>query len=156
MDRKEKPKEEALVEVNASVFLAPGALAKARDSLGLFLEWEGHRRALDNNSIWYVLYRNGLLAADATEAEARNAALHWFGFVPVSPDKATYRYDAKHDDVLNQRHGSPSRPKLNRDLDEASPLAKLLESIDSLRADLLFQDEGVRTTVIIERQSSGK
>jgi hypothetical protein len=155
-DRKEKPKDDALVEATASVFLAPGALVKMKDSLGLFLEWETHHRALDNNAIWYVLYRNGLLAADATETQKRTAALHWFGFVPVSPDKASYKYDRRSDDVMNERHGSPARPKLKHDLDEASLLAKILGGIESLRADLLFQEEGVRTTVIVERKVGGK
>ncbi len=86
----------------------------------------------------------------------RAAAVHWFGFVPVSPDGAAYRSDRGRDEVVNDRHGSPGRPKLHRDLDETSPLARLLGRLESVRADMRFRDDGVLGTVTVQRKPAGK
>ncbi|MBV9123496.1 MAG: hypothetical protein JO112_09075, partial [Planctomycetes bacterium] len=148
---KDQPKAEG-VDINASLYVSPAAVVKARDGLGVYLEWETHRRALVNGPIWYALYHGGLIPADAPEKRRRDLALRYLGFVPVSPDGAMFAYERAADDVVNQRHGSLRRPDLHPDIDAASPLARLLEQFRTLRADLRFQEDGLDTVLTIDRR----
>jgi hypothetical protein len=146
------PKKAGDVAANDSLYVAPKAAVQAKDGLGFYLEWESHRRALSNAPLWYVLFRCGLLPEDLTQRTMREAALHTFGYVPLAPDGSTYRYDPRTDEVVNERHGSRRQPVLHRGIDAGSPLAQLLEEFRSVRADLRFRDDGLHTTVTIERQ----
>jgi WD40 repeat protein len=143
------------VPVNCSVYLAPEALSEASGAVQAYLEWETHRRAVGNTVPWDLLYRTGALAEDATPAEREAAALRHLGFVPVSPDGAPYRYEQRTGEVVNVRHGSFRQPRLHAGLDEKSPLRRLLEQVRTVRADLLFREDGVQTTVTIERKPAG-
>jgi hypothetical protein len=82
--------------------------------------------------------------------------MRYLGFVPVSPDGAAYRYDARHDEVANARHGSYQKPRLHAGLDAGSPLRRFLEQLRTVRADLRFREDGVQTSVTIERKAKGK
>jgi hypothetical protein len=144
------------VQINSSLTLSPTAAFKARDALRAYLEWESHRRALVNVPIWYPLYHSGLIAPDAPEAARRTAAMHYLGFVPVSPDGAAYSYDPQMDEVLNRRHGGLRRPTLQAGIEEQSPLGRMLEQIRAVRADLRFREDGIHTRVTIERKAAGK
>jgi hypothetical protein len=146
------PRKTGEVAVNDSLYVAPKAAVQAREGLGFYLEWESHRRALGNAPLWYVLFRCGLLPEDLTERTMREAALHTFGYVPLAPDGSTYSYDPRTDEVVNARHGSRRQPVLHRGIDADSPLAQLLEEFRSVRADLRFHDDGLHTTVTIERK----
>jgi hypothetical protein len=154
-DGKGQPKKKT-VEVNASLHVAPAAAVKARDALGLYLEWQTHRRSLVNGPIWYALDHGGLIPADAPEKTRRAQALRYLGFVPVSPDGAEFVYDRSADDVVNRRHGSLRRPDLHTDIDPSSPLAQLLEQLRTLRADLRFQEDGINTVLTIDRRRPAK
>ncbi len=83
-------------------------------------------------------------------------AERYYGFVPVSPDGAAYVYDRRTDEVRNERHGSPSRPKTPKTLAENAPIKQLLEQLRSIRADLRFREDGIHTTVTVDRQSKEK
>ncbi len=135
-----------------TLYVAPKAEVQAREGLGFFLEWESHKRALANAPLWQVLFRCGVLPADATGRAMREAALDYFGSVPLAPDGSAYRYDPRTDEVMNERHGSRREPVLHAGLDADSPLGRLLEDLRSLRADLRFTEDGVQTAVTIERQ----
>ena len=76
--------------------------------------------------------------------------------MPVSPDGSRYQYDPKMDEVVNERHGSQRRPKLNSDLAEDAPLSRVLEQLRALRADLRFREDGIHTVLTIERGKGGK
>ncbi len=128
-------------------------MAQAGDVLGMLLEREVHERALGNAPILYALYRTGLVGEKATEAEVQAAALKYLGFVPVSPDGAAYAYDARDDEVVNQRHGSPRRPRQHLTMAKTSPLGQLLGQLQSLRADLRFREDGVHTVLTLERKA---
>jgi hypothetical protein len=142
------------VKVNTSLYVAPQAAAKARDFLRFYLEWETHRRALANTPLLYSLYRCGLVAPDASTQELQAAAYRYLGFVPVSPDDAAYRYNAKTAEVINARHGSLRRPKLHGGVEASSPLGQLLEEFRTIRADLRFREDGVDTVVTLQRKKS--
>jgi hypothetical protein len=138
--------------VNDSLIVAPKAAVKARDALGFYLEWQSHKRGLANNPRWYVLFHDGLLPEDLSGPTMRDVALHYFGFMPVSPEGALYAYDPRTDEVVNARHGSLRQPMLRAGLDADSPLAQLLEEFRTLRADLRFREDGIHTVVTVERR----
>jgi hypothetical protein len=140
------------VVVNTGLYLAPQALVQARDAAGSFLEWESHRRALGSAPQWYALFRCRLLPEDLSEQTMQDVALHYFGYVPVSPDGALYRYGARADEVLNRRHGSAAQPQWHRVIDAESPLGQLLEEFRTVRVDLRFREDGLETMVTIERK----
>jgi hypothetical protein len=137
--------------LNTSFRLEPGAAPKATAALGAYVEWQAHRRALTGGPMWYALYRAGVLSADADAKQKDEAALHYFGYVPISPDGAAYRYRAAFDDVINERHGSFGEPRLHGRLAEASPVARLLRQWGNLRADLRFREDGIYTVLTLER-----
>jgi hypothetical protein len=151
-DGKALPQTEKPISINGSVYLAPSAAKKAEEGVGYYLEWASHRRALVNGPIWYALYRAGLIDAKAPENVQRTVAERFLGFVPVSPDGAAYGYDVAADEVVNQRHGSIRQPRWHGRIEATSPLGKLLEQFPRLRADLRFQEDGINTTVTIERR----
>jgi hypothetical protein len=144
---REKP-----VPINGSVYLAPAAAVKAGDALRFYLDWESQRRALVNCPMWYALYRCGLVAENDPGASKRTAAMRYFGFVPVSPDGSAYTLDAKTGEVLNRRYGSPRRPQCPHGVKADSPLEQLLDQFRTFRADLRFQEDGINTTVTIQRK----
>ena len=150
--KEKKPAKEEGVPINSSVYIAPKAAVKAAGALRGYLEWESHRRALANEPLWYALYRGGVLAKDASPEAAGTAARKFFGFVPVSPDGAAYRYESRTDEVVNARHGSLRRPRLHPDLAPESPLAQLLGQLQTVRADLRFREDGIHTVLTIQRK----
>ncbi len=161
------------VEVNSSLYIAPGAAEKTRDMIHKYLERQTHERALANAPVWHVLYRAGVMKSDAVAPVGRltdagetakpseggqpvapvadATAQRYLGFIPVSPDGTAYAYEPKIDEVVNQRHGSPQRPRRHETLDEKSPLAQVLEQFRSIRADLRFREDGVHTVLTVER-----
>jgi hypothetical protein len=141
----------AAVKVNTSVFVAPAAATRAKGFLRFYLEWETHRRTMDNLAVLYPLYRCGLLAPGAPPEKTAGVALHYLGFAPVSADLAPFRYDAKRHDVINLRHGSLRQPQLHAGVEPKSPLGRLLEQFRGIRADLRFKEDGVNTVVTFDR-----
>jgi hypothetical protein len=137
------------VEVNSSLYLAPAAAERARGFVEKYLEKEVHRQALAGARAWYPLYRCGLLPEGA---KANAVAEKYYGFVPVSPDATAYVYDRRTDEVRNERHGSPRRPQAHPALAEGAPLKLLLGQLRTLRADLRFREDGIHTTLTIDRQ----
>ena len=131
---------------------APNGWEESVEALRYYLEWESQRRALPNCTAWYALDHCGLVAMDAPEKTRQAAALRYLGFVPVSPDGAAYSYDPRTDEVVNHRHGSPRRPQLQPGIADNSPLGRLLEQFRSVRADLRFREDGIHTTLTIERK----
>jgi hypothetical protein len=142
----------ASVPINFSVYAAPRPAREAGPALDYFLEWETHRRALVNCPAWAVLYRCGMVTDETAQKNKETTALRFLGFVPVSPDGERYSFDVRTSDVVNSRHGSLRRPRLHAGIADASPLARLLEQFRSLRADLRFREDGVHTTVTVERK----
>jgi hypothetical protein len=152
LDRKEGKGKKELIEANTVFYLAPGAMSKGKDGARLFLEYESQRQSLSNSLLWYPLFRGGLIGPKTTEAERKDLTMRLLGFTPVSPEFAPVAYDAKTDDVVNKRHGSPRHPKLAEGVDPESPLGKLLEGIVSVRADMRFREDGLHATVTLRRK----
>jgi hypothetical protein len=144
-----KPGEKPVREVNSGLFISP---ANAGPAASLFLEYEGHSLALLNNQVWNSFYQTGLLAPDATEAVRKETARRFLGSIPVSPDGTPYRYDARLGEVLNGRHGSLRRPDLHSRVAEGSELARVLDQLRSLRAELQFGENSLHTVLTIERR----
>jgi hypothetical protein len=151
-----KKGEAKTVPVNSSLYLAPGAAKEAGKLLRLGLDSRTHEQALGNVSLWYTLYRCGLIPEKAEQAKAREAAYRYLGFVPVSPDGAAYRYEAGKDEVVNERHGSLREPTLPRTAGGEGPPARLLQQLRSIRADLRFREDGIHTVLTLEREKAKK
>jgi hypothetical protein len=145
----EKRPAEPVREANAALSISP---ANARAAASLFLEYEGHHLALLNNQVWNCFYQTGLLAPDAAEGARQETVRRLLGFVPVSPDGFPYRYDARHGEVVNGRHGTHRRPDLHDRVAGSSELGKLLDQIKALHAELRFLDNGLHTVLTIERR----
>jgi hypothetical protein len=141
--------------LNASFFLATSA-PKTLEALQLYFEWESHKQALGNNAVWLALEHAGVIPARATSAEREQVAFQLLGFTPVSPDGAVYGYNRKTDLVINKRHGSYERERLHGALDASAPLLALLQQIKTIRADLCFREDGIHTTLTLERPDRKK
>ena len=113
-------------------------------------------QALAGAPLWYPLYRSGLLAPNADANAAKALAERYYGFVPVSPDEAPYVYDPRTDEVRNERHGSLTRPKMHKTPAENAPIEQLLEQLRTIRADLRFREDGIHTTLTVDRQMKEK
>ncbi len=125
---------------------------QAKELLTLYLEWEAHRRAQQNNRLLYALFHSNVATgADSSEA-VEAAALQYLGYVPVSPDLAPFGYDAQYDEVSNQRHGTLRNPKLNAAIEPGSLGSQLLQQLTSMRADLRFREDGIHTTVTLQKR----
>ncbi len=141
------------VPVNTSLYLSPAAARESAKLLRMGLESRMNQKALENLPLWETLYRCGVIPEKSGKQEA---AYRYLGFVPVSPDGSAYRLDASRDEVVNERHGTTRKPTLRKTLAEDAPLARLLEQLRSIRADLRFREDGIHTVVTIDRQKPVK
>jgi hypothetical protein len=144
------------IEVNSSLYISPGAAKVTRGLIQKFLEKQVHEQAVASAPLWYPLYHAGLITEKTDAAGARRLAERCYGFVPVSPDGAAYLYDRRTDEVRNERHGSPTRPTTHKTLAENAQIRQLLEQLQSIRADLRFREDGIHTTLTVDRQVKGK
>jgi hypothetical protein len=147
--RKKRDREEAGLR-HASMLL-DSTPERAGGTLRLWLEWETHRRALTNNAVWEALIQGHAVRSWAPAREREESAYRLLGFVPVSPDGATYDYDTRAGEASNRRHGSYRAWKLHTDLDERSALRGLLDQVRGVRADLRFREDGIHTTLTMGR-----
>jgi hypothetical protein len=145
------PDDKQVVKANSVFYIAPSALVHAKHALGVYQEWETHCRSVANGPAWRVLFKAGVLPPNANKEDLHEAALHWFGYIPVSPDRRPYVYLPKFDEVENIWHGSPRHPQMRGGFDPHAPLAQLLEQIRTIRADFRFREDGINTVVTIER-----
>jgi hypothetical protein len=154
IDRSQEKREgkRALVELNSSLYVSPGAAKLTRGLIQMLLEKQVHEQALASAPLWYPLYHAGLITEKTDAADVRKLAERWYGFVAVSPDGAAYLYDRRTDEVRNERHGSLMRPKRNKLLAEDTQIRQLLEQLQSIRADLRFREDGIHTTLTVDRQ----
>jgi hypothetical protein len=152
IDRSQEKGKTETVEINSSLYISPGAAKLTRTLVQKYLEKQVHEQALASAPIWYPLYRSGLIGEGANAAAVSSLAEKYYGFVPVSPDGAAYVYDRRAGEVRNERHGSPTRPKPHRTLDENAPIKQLLEQLRTIRADLRFREDGIHTTLTVDRQ----
>ncbi len=141
------------VPVNTSLYLSPAAAKESGKLLRIGLESRTNQKALENLPLWYTLHRCGVVPE---KTGMQDAAYRYLGFVPVSPDGAPYRYDASRDEVVNERHGSARKPTLQKTLADETPLARVLEQLRSVRADLRFREDGIHTVLTIDRQPKKK
>jgi hypothetical protein len=139
------------VQINSSLYLSPGAAKLTRGLIQKYLERQVHEQALASAPLWYPLYHTGLISEGTNASAASALAERYYGFVPVSPDGAPYVYDRRIDEVGNERHGSPARPKTHKTLAEDAPIEQLLQQLRTIRADLRFREDGIHTTLTVER-----
>lgn len=156
IDRSQAKKSGEVVEVNSSLYISPGAAKLTRGLIQKYLEKQVHEQALASAPLWYPLYHSGVIP-QGTEGGAPNLlAERYYGFVPVSPDGAAYVYDRRTDEVRNERHGSPARPRTHKELADNAQLKLLLDQFRSVRADLRFREDGIHTTLTVDRQPKEK
>ena len=155
--KKEPARNGPAVDINSSLYLAPGAAsAKLRQLMRFYLETASHQQAMANLSAWYAFYRGGVIDGNASPEVMAAAARRYLGYVLVSPEGSAYAHAAKTDEVVNRRHGSLRRPTRHRGVEDTAPLGLLLEQIRSVRADLRFREDGIHTTLTIERKPAAK
>lgn len=145
-----------MIEVNSSLYVSPSAAKLARGFIHMYLEKQVHTQALASAPLWYPLYRAGLIVEGTDASDVRKLAERYYGFVPVSPDGAGYVYDRRLDEVRNERHGSPARPKMHKTLADNAAIKQLLEQLRTIRADLRFREDGIHTTLTVDRQGKEK
>jgi hypothetical protein len=142
--------------INSSLYVAPGAATQAGEAIRQFLGQEVQKHALASTSPFYLLYRTGLVNAATPPGKIEATALRYLGFIPVSPDGTPFLYESKTDEVRNIRYGSPRRPEPPAALDKDSPVARLLDQLQSLRADLQFREDGIQTVLTLDRKGTAK
>ncbi|MFL5340269.1 MAG: hypothetical protein ACJ8F7_08960 [Gemmataceae bacterium] len=135
---------------HTSLFIAPSARERA-EGIRQYLEAQTRRRAWAGNAVWLPLHRAGVIGRDGNEADERAAALRWYGFEPISPDGAGFRYDRRLGEVVNVSHGSERQPTPHATLAVDAPVRRLMEQYRTLRTDLRFREDGIHTTVTFER-----
>ena len=153
---KERKAQGAKAEVNAALYLGPKAAVQSKDLLKQYLEWEAHRRAQVNNGLLYGLFKSNVVGPGDDSPAVESAALHYLGFVPVSPDLTPFRYDDRKEEVVNLRHGSLRQPKLHSGVDANSPMGQMLEQFATIRADLRFREDGIHTTLTLKKNVKPK
>jgi hypothetical protein len=149
--REKREGKSEIVKVNTSLYISPGAAKLTRALVQKYLEKQVHEQSLASAPLWYPLYHSGLVPQEADQATLNTLADRYYGFVPVSPDGAAYVYDRRTDEVRNERHGSLSRPKTHNALAENAQIKQLLEQLQTIRADLRFREDGIHTTLTVER-----
>jgi hypothetical protein len=142
------------VDVNSSLYVSSNAAKHMGGVLRAYLEWETRKRALDNEPLLYLFYRTGLATPETPAAQLQETARRFLGYAPVSPDGADYCYDPATDEVTNSRHGTLRQPRANLDLAAASPVETLLQQLRTIRADLRFREDGIHTTITLERKET--
>src|SRR5262249_12903565 len=110
--RERDPQERA----NAWLSVNLGNAAELQTYLQTYLERGAHRQALGSAALLEWLHECG--AAKDTQ--------RWLGFVPVSPDRSTFRWVAERREVVNDRHGSWREPKLAAEPDAKAPWLEVL------------------------------
>jgi hypothetical protein len=139
---------EKTVAAATSLHLSPGTATLP--ALKRYLEHSVSEAALSSEPAWHALYSSGVAAPDASASDAAETAYRWLGFVPVSPDGAAFRWDGRTAEAVNARHGTIRRPLVPRKPLKDSPVARLLDSLGSVRADLRFREDGIHTVVTLK------
>jgi hypothetical protein len=135
-------------QANLFLYTAPGAAAGARPAISTILEAQARRAGLTNLALTELLGRCALLE-NRTLSEA---APIFLGFRLVDPDGGDYTFDASQGIAASSIHGTlwqkspPPGP-----LPEGSPLADLLDQLQTVSAALRFTEDGLETTVRIRR-----
>ena len=147
---------EKSVDVAVSLHAAPGAAIKARSFIKRHIEQAIHAKAQEAEPLWHALYSSGVVPADAAPDKAADMAYRWLGFVPVSPDGSAFRWDARAGEVVNERHGTSRKPVVPKTMRKGSPPDLLLDSLESVRADLRFREDGIHATLTMKQKEQAK
>ncbi len=147
----EKKAKGGVVEINSSLHVSPTAVGIVRPALERLVEAPTRHEARSALALWYALHRCGLVRPGSPPSEAAEAAFRILGFVPAAPDRTGYRYDRTADELVNDRHGSFRVPMVKPGLAESSPLNRLLDTVQAARIDLRFREDGIHTTLTIDR-----
>jgi hypothetical protein len=136
------------VKANVCLFVSPSAAKLVRPAVSFLLEQRAHEVAISNMTQVRLLGRSGLLERMGLDDVAKN----YLGYRLVCPNGGSYKYDSKSDEVISSIYGPLSNPKNLDEPPEHSPLAALLDSLDSVLGSLRFTKEGVETTLEIRRR----
>src|SRR5262249_13745107 len=134
----------------ASLYLAPPS-GKPGEALAAYFDWQMHLRAQSALAAWEILYRSGLVNTRMTPAERDESVLRTLGYVPSCADGSAFECSQARGEVRNKWHGSLSEPRFRARLEADAMLAKLVGQLRSVRGDIRFQDDGVHTTLTIDR-----
>jgi hypothetical protein len=120
----------------------------ALPALDYILEQQAREASARNLAQVWLLGRCGVL----DDRTLDDAARRFLGYALVCPDGAEYAYKATDNTAVSTIHGSLREGERLERLPETSPLRALLHSIDRVRAQASFPEEGLATEVVIERK----
>lgn len=135
------------VDVATSLHLSPGAAVDTRVFLKALLQTAVAENANAAYAPWEVLYTTGVISPKANRKDAENEAYRFLGYVPSSPDGSAFKWDTKNAEIVNEQFGSRRQPKTPKGLLETSKVNQLFESIETIRADLKFREDGIHTVL---------
>lgn len=138
----------APVSANALLRISPGAAEQMRPTISLILEQAARRVAVRNLGQAWLLGRCGMLN-DRTLAEAARACL---GYELIVGADDAFTYVPEHDTAVSQRYGELEAPRRHEALPDDSPLRRLLDSVRHATAWLRFTDDGLATTLTLDRR----
>ncbi|GBD35810.1 hypothetical protein HRbin36_00925 [bacterium HR36] len=139
------------VEAHMVLHLSPQAAKRLWPVAQWFVETQIAANALANTALLYPVWRARIIPPQARDQQVYDAAYRLYGFAPVSPDRSTVVYDEKRDVVTNERHGTLAEPWFPRLPAPDSPLGLLLKSVQHVRAELEFREDGAFTRLTIQR-----
>jgi hypothetical protein len=126
------------------------ALRRLHDDLQLHWE-EKARLACHRNTI--SIY-NLLKLYEVPIEEVPRLTEAKYGVRPFCPDRGTYSWDKRSDQVLCSVHGNRQTSRQNPRLDQKSSFAAFIDSLDEIVTSLRFQDEALISTVEIARRAA--
>jgi hypothetical protein len=133
---------------NVYAFAAPGAAAGVRPVVAAILEAQAMKASIANLAQIELLGRCGLLEGRDQVAAARA----YLGYRLVDPDGGAYRYDAASGMAESTHHGRRLTPVTLPAPPPGSSLASLIEELQTISAALRFTEDGLETTVRIDRE----
>lgn len=147
IDAAAMPVDRPPVEAHLLLRLDRRAINRLTDDLQLYWE-EKSRLACHSNTISiYNLVKLYGVGADETDklSDAK------YGVTYFCPDGGEYRFDGERDQVVCSVHGNRQHARQQVELARRSSFRRFFQSIDAITASLRYQDDGLITTVEIER-----
>ncbi len=133
---------------NMLLYAAPGAAEKIRPTVSFLLEQQARRVSLANLAEVWLLGQSGALDGRSLD----EAAERFLGYRIVCPDGGGYSFDAARGESRSTIHGTLAQPHKLDAPPPGSPLTPLLDALSTLTGHLRFTDDGLATTIEIERR----
>lgn len=135
------------IEAHAQLRINRRALDELQNNLGLYWAEKARHAAHRNIMPIYMLIK--LYGVPIEQVNALADAK--YGVTYYSPD-GEYKYDSQRDVVYSTVYGNRQEPRQQLSINDDSSFGRFLSSLQELRTSLELNDDGIRATVVIERQ----